>query len=115
MKFAMFYRDETIHGDTEDYEEVVWRVPRAWLSAPVDGVQTVGLTLPDNRFQSLHGQDIYCVMQTGQPMATSDLGVITRLAGIAKYGLWIPNEEYEAVQDRVNEYRKEAKSGILCT
>ena len=58
MKFAMFYRDETIHGDTEDYEEVVWRVPKTWLCAPVDGVQSIGVALPNNTYQPLSSQDI---------------------------------------------------------
>lgn len=99
-RFAMFYSDQTIVDEGED-AEVTFKVSQTWLDAPWDGLQAVvtGDVI-------LRNQDIYCPLQNGELASTNDLGPILRAAGLAKYGLYIPTEEYEAVAKRVKEYRR---------
>ena len=105
-RFAMFYPDKTLLDDGEDVE-VTFRVPRVWLEAPRDGMQGVIVHRDDGKLVVHDGRDIYAVLQTGEPMATKDLGPLLRAAGIAKYGLWIPNVEFDAVRTRMRIYRQD--------
>ena len=103
MRFAMFYPDDTLYDDGTDVE-VVWKVPRVWHEAPRDGLQVVVVNgQPDI---TLREKDIYCPMMNGEIMSTDDLGPIMRTAGLAKYGLYLPRVEYDAVNQRVKEYRR---------
>jgi hypothetical protein len=95
----MFYSDQTLLDDGED-AEVTWAVPKVWRDAPWDGLQAV--VAGDVVYR---GQDIYCPLQSGELVTTNDLGPIMRAAGLAKYGLYIPKLEHEAVSKRVKEYR----------
>lgn len=104
-RFAMFYPDQTLLDDGEDVE-VTFKVPRVWLEAPRDGIQGVIVHRDDGKLAAHEGRDIYAVLQSGEPMATNDLGPILRAAGLAKYGLWIPNVEFEAARERMREYRR---------
>ena len=105
-RFVMFYADgSTVEDDGEDVE-VTFKVPRAWLNSPRDGLQTVIRHRPDGKLVVIQGHDQYAVLQNGEPMGTSDLSVILRATGIAKSGLWIPDEEFEAVREKVRAYRK---------
>ena len=106
-RFAMFYADGSVVLDDGEDVEVVWRVPRKWHEAPADGLQAVMVHRPDGRLRNHDSRDVYAVLQNGEPMATDDIGPLLRAAGIVKYGLWIPDEEWERVRDRVRAYRKE--------
>ena len=105
-RFAMFYPDETLIDDGEDVE-VTFTVPRVWFNAPRDGMQAVAIHRSDGKISVHDGRDIYAVLQNGEPMATDDLGPVLRAAGLVKHGLWIPNEEFEAVRERVRAYRRQ--------
>ena len=108
-RFAMFYPDQTLLDDGEDVE-VTFTVPRVWLNAPRDGMQ--GIIIHNGGKLLAHdGRDIYAVLETGEPIATNDLGPMMRAAGIAKYGLWIPNVEFEQVRERMREYRRQHEEG----
>lgn len=106
-RFAMFYSDDLVIKDDGEDIEVTFRVPRAWFGAPKDGLQTVMRFRPDGKIVVLNGHNQYAVLMNGEPMATDDLSPLLRAAGIAKSGLWIPDEEYEEVRERVRQYRKE--------
>lgn len=105
-RFVMFYSDGSIVADDGDDAEVTFRVPRAWLGAPRDGLQAVVQHRPDGKLTVLSGHDQYAVLTNGEPMATDDLSPLLRAAGIAKSGLWIPDEEYQAVREQVRQYRR---------
>jgi hypothetical protein len=105
-RFVIFYSDKVLSDDGEDVE-VSFRVPKVWLEAPRDGVQAVVIHRDDGNLVVHEGRDIYAVLPTGEPMATNDLGPMMRATGIAKYGLWIPNEEFEAVREQVRAYRRQ--------
>jgi hypothetical protein len=105
-RFAMFYPDQTLLDDGEDVD-VTFKVPKVWLDAPRDGMQCVVVHRQDGKLTDYYGRDMYIVMQNGQPMATDDVGPLLRTAGIAKYGLWIPDVEFDAVRQRVQEHRRQ--------
>lgn len=107
MRFVIFYADGSIVEDDGEDVEVTFSVPRAWLTAPRDGVQFVVCHRSDGRLQVLQNHDIYLVLRNGEPVACNDLGAQMRAAGLAKYGQWIPDEEYFAIRERVREYRTE--------
>jgi len=104
-RFALFYPEETLIDDGEDIE-ITFRVPRVWLNAPKDGMQSVIIHREDGKLVPLDSRDIYAVLPTGEPIATNDIGPVLRAAGIAKYGLWIPNVEFDQVRERMRAYRK---------
>jgi len=110
-RFAMFYPDKTLLDDGEDVD-VTFKVPKVWLDAPRDGMQAVIIHREDGKLVVHEGRDIYAVLQTGEPMATNDLGPLLRTAGLAKYGLWIPNNEFEEVRERMREYRRDHEETI---
>jgi len=105
-RFTMVYPDRMLEDDGTDVE-VVFRVPRVWKNAPADGMQAVIAHQNDGRLRVYDQCDIYAVLPNGEPMATDDLGPVLRAAGIAKYGLWIPNQEFEQVRKRIRAYRKQ--------
>jgi hypothetical protein len=105
-RFAMFYPDQTLIDDGEDVE-VTFKVPKTWFDAPRDGMQAVVIHRDDGKLVVHEGRDVYAVLQDGEPMATNDLGPMMRAAHIAKYGLWIPNEEWAQVRVRLQEYRRQ--------
>jgi len=106
VRFAIFYADGSVVEDDGVDETVTFRVPRAWLRAPCDGVQFVVAHRSDGRLQVLQNHDIYMTMPNGEPIASNDMGAQLRSVGIAKYGLWIPDQEYFAIRERVREYRR---------
>jgi hypothetical protein len=105
-RFAMFYPDHTFVDDGKDVE-VVFKVPEVWAYAPKDGVQAVIVHRDDGQIIVHENRDIYAVLQSGEPMATNDIGPLLRSTGLAKYGLWIPNEEWATVRTRLQEYRRQ--------
>lgn len=109
-RFVLFYADGSVVEDDGENVEVTFRVPRTWLNAPRDGVQFVAKHQGDGKLQVLSNADLYAVMQNGEPMSTNDLSALLRAAGIAKSGLWIPNEEFETVRERVRDYRQQWES-----
>jgi hypothetical protein len=108
----MFYADgPTIVDDGEDVE-VIFRVPRAWLDAPTDGVQFVVRHMPDGKLRVHEQRDRYFVLQNGEPVANDEGPVaLLRSLGILKAGLWIPDEEYQAVREQVRAYRAGCEAG----
>ena len=103
MRFALFYNDQTLLDDGQDVD-VTWKVPKVWHDAPRDGVQAV--VVPGAPDRVLRGVDIYFPLTNGEMIGTNDLGPILRTEGLAKYGLHIPTPEYEAVNQRVKEFRR---------
>ena len=102
----MFYPDETLIDDGRDIE-VTWTVPRVWRDAPKDGMQAV-VVHRDDGILSLHDSlDLYAVHLDGEPFGTHDLGPVLRALGLVKYGLQLPNDEWDAVRERVREYRRQ--------
>jgi hypothetical protein len=110
-RFAMFYPDHTLIDNGEDVE-VTFKVPQMWSLAPKDGMQGIIIHRKDGKLLAHDGRDIYAVLPDGEPMATDDLGPMMRAEGIAKYGLWIPTVEYEAVRERMREYRRQHEGGF---
>jgi hypothetical protein len=106
----MFYADRTLLDDGDDVE-VTFKVPRVWSNAPRDGMQAVIIHGDEGKLVAHDGRDIYSVLQNGEPMATNDLGPLMREVGIAKYGLWIPTVEFDAVRERMREYRRQHEGG----
>lgn len=106
-RFAMFYADGSIIKDDGEDVEVTFKVPRVWRDAPRDGVQFVVCHLPDGKLRVYSGKDTYWTLQNGESVA-NDEGPVTllRALGILKMGLWIPDEEFEAVRELVRDYRK---------
>jgi hypothetical protein len=106
-RFAIFYADRSIIEDDGEDVEIIFRVPRVWLEAPRDGVQFVVCCRPDGKLSVLSGYDLYSVLANGQPMAADDLTAQYRATGLTKSGLWIPDEEFEAIRKLVQRYRRE--------
>ena len=106
-RFVMFYGDGTVIEDDGEDVEVTFKVPRVWFDAPRDGVQTIVKHRDDGKLQILDSANFYGVMANGEPMSTDDLSALMRAMGIVKSGLWIPNEEYEAVLEKVRAYRRQ--------
>jgi hypothetical protein len=102
----MFYPDQTLLDNGEDVE-VTFKVPKVWFDAPRDGMQAIMIHREDGQLVAHDGRDIYSVLQNGEPMATNDLGPLMREVGMAKYGLWIPTVEFDAVRERMREYRRQ--------
>jgi hypothetical protein len=107
----MFYPDHTLIDNGEDVE-VTFKVPQMWSLAPKDGMQGIIIHRKDEKLLAHTGRDIYAVLPDGEPIATDDLGPMMRAEGIAKYGLWIPTVEYEAVRERMREYRRLHERGF---
>lgn len=110
-RFAIFYADGSVVRDDGEDVEVTFRVPRAWRDAPRDGVQFVVCRRSDEKMQVLGAMDIYVATPEGHLISTNDLGALMRHAGLAKYGLWIPDDEFFAVREKANEYRREQAEG----
>lgn len=104
-RFVMFYADGSVIKDDGEDVEVTFKVPKVWFTAPRDGLQFVVKHRNDGKLQVLSGSDYYSVMQNGEPMNTDNLSALMRSAGLCKSGLWIPNEEFEAVREQVRNYR----------
>lgn len=105
-RFIMVYPDRDIVDDGEDVE-LRFIVPRVWRDAPADGMQAVIKHRSDGKLSVHDSSDIYSVMQNGEPMATDDLSPLLRSIGLVKNGLWLPNEEFAAVRERIRMYRRE--------
>ena len=105
-RFAMFYSDQTLLDDGEDVE-VAFKVPRVWLDAPKDGLQAVVVHRDDGKLTVHIGRDIHAVMPSGDLMNTNDLGPLMRSIGLAKYGLWIPDDDFDQIHSRLKQHRRE--------
>ena len=106
-RFVMFYADGSIVEDDGEDIEVTFKVPRVWLDAPKDGLQSIVRHRADSKLVVLDSHDQYAVLPNGEPMATNDLAALLRSVGIAKSGLQIPDEEWAANTERVRAYRKQ--------
>lgn len=106
-RFALFYGDGSIVKDDGQDVEITFRVPRAWIDSPKDGVQFVVAPGLDGKLVVYEQKDLYFMLPGGEPMATDDLGPVLRSLGLLKCGLWIPNEEYAAIRETVRAYRRE--------
>lgn len=105
-RFVMFYPDVDVVDDGEDVE-VTFTVPRAWLNAPKDGLQSIVCHRHDGKLKVIDSHDHYSVMPNGEPMGTGDLSAVFRATGLVKSGLWIPDVEFDAVRERVRGYRRQ--------
>lgn len=105
-RFVMVYPDQMFVDDGSDVE-VTFKIPRVWRDAPADGMQAAIIHLPDGKLRVFDSANIYSVMQNGEPFGTDDIGPLVRGLGIAKYGLNLPNAEWDEVRDRLRKYRKE--------
>jgi hypothetical protein len=105
-RFAMFYPDHTLIDNGEDVE-VTFKVPQVWSDAPKDGMQAVLVHRADGLLSLHDSLDIYAVHPNGEPFGTHDIGPVLRRSGLVKYGLQLPNEEWDAVRERVRDYRRQ--------
>ena len=109
-KFVIFYEDGSAYeggGEGDEEVEVIFKVSKDWLNAPVDGVQGVvyeevnGTTKHCNGFEHVlmlpDGSDIY---------GTNDLGPFLRkyLKGIVKFGLCVSTSMYEQIETAMKDY-----------
>jgi len=109
-RFVMFYPQHEVVDDGEDVE-ITFKVPRVWLGASRDGLQSIVKHRHDGKPQVVDSHNQYCVMQNGEPMGTDDLSSLFRSMGLVKSGLWIPDVEFDAVRKRVQEYRRQWNLG----
>lgn len=105
-RFAMFYPDGSPMLDDGEDVEVTFRVPRVWLDAPKDGLQIVVEHLPDGKMRLFQQYDRYFTLPGGQPKGADSTDPLLRSLGILKHGLWLPDDEYDQVRERVRLYRR---------
>jgi hypothetical protein len=106
-RFAILYSDGSMVMDDGIDVEVTFKVPRAWLDAPKDGVLHVIKHRYDGSLIVFYSVDFYCVMEDGELFATNDTSTLLRRLGICKSGINVPDEEFEAARERVQVYRRE--------
>lgn len=105
-RFALFYPDETLIDDGKNVTITI-TVPQVWRDAPRDGMQAILVHRIDGLLTLHDSHDLYAIHPNGQPFGTHDLGPVLRRSGLVKYGLQLPNEEWDAVRQRVREYRRQ--------
>jgi len=114
-RFAIFYEDEVVEGGGPGDEtvDIVFRVSKKWIEAPVDGVQAVVVEDPHTSRKVLNGEDYYYAIPSGHIGATSDLGAFLRghLQGLVKFGLMVPAEKWIAALQRIKAYVRIPKVG----
>lgn len=114
-RFAIFYADRIVEGGgpSDEEVEVVFRVSKKWLEAPVDGVQAVVVEDPHTSRKALNGEDYYYAIPSAHVGATSDLGAFLRghLRGLVKFGLMVPTEEWAATLQKIKAYTRIPKVG----
>lgn len=109
--FAIFYDDgSVVEGGGEDDEivEVTFRVSKAWLDAPNDGIQAVIVRNPFTCRYVWSGQDHYFMLDGGEIHCADDIGAYHRkhLKGMMKYGLCLNTEDYVALINEIKKYDK---------
>lgn len=107
-RFAMFYAEpkNDVLDDGEDIE-ITLKIPRAWVEAPIVGLQHVVCRREDGRMQVLFGDDVFMTMPNGEIIKTNDPLAQLLSIGMAKLGLWVPDPIFRASQERANRWRSE--------
>jgi len=108
-KFAIIYHDRVVEGGGagDEYVDVVFRVSKAWIDAPVDGVQAVIIEDPYQGRSVVHGVDHYYMLPEGGLVhGADDIGPYMRghLRGIVKYGLCVSHEDNERWVKYIRQY-----------
>lgn len=107
-KFAIFYEDGSIIEGGNDLIEITFKISKAWLEAPNDGVQAIVVEREDVCRGVWRDKDYYLMLSGGTIYAPEDLGPYLRkhLKGMVKFGLCLNDEEYKSVMQKVKKYTK---------
>jgi hypothetical protein len=100
MKFKIFYKDKTVEGDTDDLVEISFKVPKAWVEAPIDGIQAI--IYGKNH---CNAADFYYWLED-RFFSTNDLNCSLRtfFKGLIKFGSMLPDGESEKVTKLAKEH-----------
>lgn len=108
-RFAILYRDEIVEGGGPEEEtvEVTLRLPKAWVEAPLDGVQAVIIEDEYSTRAVWRSSDYFYWIPGGEVCSTDDLGPFLRAyVPWVKHGLCLSQAEFAVVMQRAKEYRR---------